>query len=204
LIGEMGTPTPPLDADTSIVDGLVQVVRLRDPITASHLDAVGLLAHRLAVMLDLERVSIARITNAARLHDVGKLAIALNTLNKPGQLDNDEWVKMRRHPDLGATMASGFPQLAKYSAIVRGHHEYVDGHGYPDGLLGYEIPYEARVIAVADAFHAMTVWHSYSWIRTPAEALAELMHYSGTQFEPEYVEAFVKMMGFRSQRLRSA
>lgn len=195
---------PALDEDNSVVDGLIQVVRMRDPLTASHLDAVGLLARRLAVMLDLEPVSVARIANAARLHDVGKALIALEILNKPGRLDDDEWTRMRQHPDLGAKMVAGFAQLGKYSAIVRSHHERVDGRGYPDGLLGEEIPYEARVIAVADAFHAMTIWRAYSPPLAPAQALAELTNCSGTQFEPEYVEAFVKMMGYRATSLRSA
>lgn len=204
LLDDAGTAVAALDEDAAIVDGLVQMVRLRDPITASHLDAVGLLSRRLAVMLDLEPVSIARITTAARLHDVGKLAVPLETLNKPGRLDELEWAEIRRHPDLGASIVSGFPQLAKYRAIVRGHHERVDGRGYPDGLLGCEIPYEARVIAVADAFHAMTVSRPYSRVRTPVQALAELMNCSGMQFEPEFVDAFVKMMGYRSRSLRSA
>jgi HD-GYP domain-containing protein (c-di-GMP phosphodiesterase class II) len=204
LLDTMGEAAAPLDEDIAIVDGLVQMVRLRDPITASHLDAVGLLSRRLSIMLDLEPVSVARITTAARLHDIGKQTIALEILNKPGRLDEDEWAQIRQHPDLGAAIVSGFPQLEKYRAIVRGHHERVDGRGYPDGLLGSEIPYEARVIAVADAFHAMTVSRPYSRVRTPAQALAELMNCSGTQFEPEYVDAFVKMMGYRSRSLRSA
>ena len=193
-----------VDGDTSIVDGLVQMVRVRDPITASHLDAVGLLARRLAMALDLETVTIARVTAAARLHDIGKTTIPMRVLDKPGALDEAEWSQIRRHPDHGATIVAGFPQLEKYRAIVRSHHERVDGRGYPDGLLGSEIPYESRIIAVADAFHAMTVSRPYSRVRTPAMALAELMNCCGTQFEPEYVDAFVKMMGYRSRSLRSA
>jgi HD-GYP domain-containing protein (c-di-GMP phosphodiesterase class II) len=204
LLDTMSDAAAPLDEDIAIVDGLVQMVRLRDPITASHLDAVGLLSRRLAIMLDLEPVSVARISTAARLHDIGKQTIALEILNKPGRLDEDEWRQIRQHPDFGAVIVAGFPQLEKYRAIVRGHHERVDGRGYPDGLLGSEVPYEARVIAVVDAFHAMTVSRPYSRVRTPAQALAELMNCSGTQFEPEYVEAFVKMMGYRSRSLRSA
>jgi HD-GYP domain-containing protein (c-di-GMP phosphodiesterase class II) len=193
-----------LDADVALVDGLVTMVRQRDPITASHLDAVGLLSRRLAVALDLEPISVARITNAARLHDIGKQTISLDILNKSEQLDDEEWRQIRRHPDFGAAIVAGFPQLDKYRAIVRSHHERVDGRGYPDGLLGPEIPYEARVIAVADAFHAMTVSRPYSRVRTPALALSELMNCSGTQFEPEYVEAFIKVMGYRNRSLRSA
>jgi HD-GYP domain-containing protein (c-di-GMP phosphodiesterase class II) len=119
LLDDAGTAVAALHEDAAIVDGLVQMVRLRDPITASHLDAVGLLSRRLAVMLDLEPVSIARITTAARLHDVGKLAVPLETLNKPGRLDELEWAEIRRHPDLGASIVSGFPQLAKYRARSR-------------------------------------------------------------------------------------
>jgi HD-GYP domain-containing protein (c-di-GMP phosphodiesterase class II) len=192
------------DGDASIVDGLVQMVRVRDPITASHLDAVGLLARRLATHLELEEVTVTRIVAGARLHDIGKSVIALDILEKPGTLDEAEWAQIRRHPDTGAAIVAGFPQLEKYRGIVRSHHERVDGRGYPDGLLGSEIPYEARIIAVVDAFHAMTVSRPYSRVRTPAQALAELMNCSGTQFEPEYVDAFVRTMGYRARGLRSA
>lgn len=204
LLDLMGSDSTTPGEDVAIVDGLVQMVRLRDPITASHLDAVGLLAGRLAMTLELEDVTVSRIVAAARLHDIGKQSISLDILNKAERLDDEEWRQIRQHPDHGASIVAGFPQLEKYRAIVRGHHERVDGRGYPDGLLGSEIPYEARIIAVADAFHAMTVSRPYSRVRTPAQALAELMNCSGTQFEPEYVEGFIKMMGYRSRALRSA
>lgn len=193
-----------VDGDTSIVDGLVGMVRVRDPITASHLDAVGLLARRLATSLELESVTVNRIATAARLHDIGKSTVSRRVLEKPGTLDEKEWQQIRRHPNHGASIVAGFPQLEKYRSIVHAIHERVDGRGYPDGLLGTEIPYESRIIAVADAFHAMTVSRPYSRVRTPAQALAELMNCSGTQFEPEYVEAFVRTMGYRSRSLRSA
>ena len=192
------------DPDSAIVDGLIRMVRQRDPVTASHLDAVGLLAGRLAQTLDLEPVTVARIATAARLHDIGKQSISLDILNKPSGLEEEEWQQIRRHPDLGAQIVAGFPQLEKYRLIVRAHHERIDGRGYPDNLVGNEIPFEARIIAVADAFHAMTVSRPYSRVRTPALALAELMNCSGTQFEPEYVEAFIRLMGYRNRALRSA
>jgi HD-GYP domain-containing protein (c-di-GMP phosphodiesterase class II) len=192
------------DADAWLVDGLVKMIRQRDPITASHLDAVGLFARRLAATLDLDPETVERIATAARLCDIGKQTISLDILNKPGLLDEPEWDQIRRHADYGATIVAGFPQLGRYSPIVRAHHERVDGRGYPDGLLGNEIPYEARIIAVADAFHAMTVSRPYSRVRTPALALGELMNCAGTQFEPEYVEAFIKMIGYRRRGLRSA
>jgi HD-GYP domain-containing protein (c-di-GMP phosphodiesterase class II) len=193
-----------LEADAVLVDGLVNLMRQRDPLTAAHLDAVGLLARRLAIGLDLEPVTVARVTIAARLHDIGKHSISLAILNKPDVLDAAEWAHIRRHPDLGSDIVAGFPQLEKYRGIVRSHHERVDGRGYPDGLVGNEIPFEARLIAVVDAFHAMTVSRPYSRVRTPALALAELMNCSGTQFEPEFVGAFIKVLGHRSRSLRSA
>ena len=192
------------DGDTSLVDGLVQMVRLRDPITASHLDAVGLLARRVALTLELEPVTVTRIATGARLHDIGKTTVSRKVLEKPGTLDELEWKQIRRHPDHGSKIVAGFPQLEKYRAIVRSVHERVDGRGYPDGLLGSEIPFESRIISIVDAFHAMTVSRPYSRVRTPAQALAELMNCSGTQFEPEYVEAFVRTMGYRARSLRSA
>jgi HD-GYP domain-containing protein (c-di-GMP phosphodiesterase class II) len=193
-----------LDADAALVDGLVNMMRQRDPVTAAHLDAVGLLARRLALSLDLEAVTVARITTSARLHDIGKHTIPLEVLNKADGLNEAEWALVRQHPEFSGSIVMGFPQLAKYRGIVRSHHERVDGRGYPDGLVGNEIPYESRIIAVVDSFHAMTVSKPYSRVRTPALALAELMNCSGTQFEPEYVDAFVKVMGYRSRSLRSA
>ena len=195
---------PTLEADALLVDGLVNLMRHRDPVTAAHLDAVGLLAQRLAAGLELEPVSVTRITTAARLHDIGKHAISLSILNKPDKLDAEEWAHIRRHPDIGGAIVAGFPQLEKYRSIVRSHHERVDGRGYPDGLVGNEIPYESRIIAVVDAFHAMTVSRPYSRVRTPAQALAELINCSGTQFEPEFVGVFIKVLGHRSRSLRSA
>jgi HD-GYP domain-containing protein (c-di-GMP phosphodiesterase class II) len=203
-VTEMWLASSLAEGDSALVDGLVRMVRVRDPITASHLDAVGLLSKRLAESLDLEEVSVVRIVTAARLADIGKSSISLHILEKPGALDDAEWEEIRRHPDYGASIVAGFPQLERYRAIVRSHHERVDGRGYPDGLLGTEIPYESRIIAVADAFHAMTVSRPYSRVRTPAQALAELMNCSGTQFEPEYVEAFIRAMGYRSRAVHSA
>ncbi len=185
--------------EVALVDGLVRMVRQRDPVTAAHLDAVGLLTGRLAEHLGLDQQNVERIALAARLHDIGKQTIALSILNKPAALDEEEWREVRLHPHFGATIVAGFPQLDHYANIVRAHHERIDGRGYPDGLAGDEIPYEARIIAVTDAFHAMTVSRPYTRLRTPSDALAELLHCSGDQFDPEYVEAFCSMMGYRSR-----
>jgi HD-GYP domain-containing protein (c-di-GMP phosphodiesterase class II) len=193
-----------VSTDVAIVNGLVRMVRQRDPITASHLDAVGLLTERLGEALGLDPPNVERIALAARLHDIGKHAISLSVLNKPAALNDDEWREVRMHPHFGASIVAGFPHLEKFESIVRSHHERIDGRGYPDGLLGDQIPYEARIIAVTDAFHAMTVSRPYTRVLTPNDALAELRACSGTQFDAEYVEAFCDVMGYRARTLRSA
>jgi HD-GYP domain-containing protein (c-di-GMP phosphodiesterase class II) len=190
--------------EVAIVNGLVRMVRQRDPVTAAHLDAVGLLTARLGTALGLDAPNVERIALAARLHDIGKHAISLPLLNKPGALTDEEWREVRMHPHYGASIVVGFPHLEKFERIVRAHHERVDGAGYPDGLIGDQIPYEARMIAVTDAFHAMTVARPYTHVLTPNEALAELRACSGSQFDAEYVEAFCAMMGYRARNLRTA
>ncbi len=188
----------------AIVNGLVRMVRQRDPVTAAHLDAVGLLTARLGRHLGLDESNVERIAIAARLHDIGKQTIAIAILNKPGALSDDEWREIRMHPHFGATIVAGFPQLEQFAPIVRAHHERIDGRGYPDGLSGDQIPYEARMIAITDAFHAMTVSRPYTRVRTPNAALAELQACAGAQFDAEYVEAFCVMMGYRSRAFRTA
>ncbi len=193
--------------EVAIVEGLVRMVRQRDPVTASHLDAVGLLTARLATELGFDAATVERISLSARLHDIGKQTISLAILNKPARLSDDEWREVRLHPHFGATIVAGFPQLEAHAHIVRAHHERIDGSGYPDGLVGDAIPYEARLIAITDAFHAMTVSRPYTRVRTPNEALAELKACRGAQFDDEFVDVFCSMMGYRareSRELRSA
>jgi HD-GYP domain-containing protein (c-di-GMP phosphodiesterase class II) len=205
-------PAVPPAADTilrtttevAIVNGLVRMVRQRDPVTAAHLDAVGLLTGRLCEALGLDPPNVERIALAARLHDIGKHAVSLSILSKPAALTDDEWHEVRMHPHYGATIAAGFPHLEKFETIIRSHHERIDGHGYPDGLAGDQIPYEARIIAVTDAFHAMTVSRPYTRVRTPGDALDELRACAGTQFDLEYVEVFCEVMGYRERGLRTA
>ena len=195
---------PIVTTEVATVNGLVRMIRQRDPVTASHLDAVGLLTARLGEALGLDPANVERISLAARLHDIGKQTISLSILNKPAALTEDEWREVRMHPHFGATIVAGFPQLEQFQQIVRTHHERIDGRGYPDGLVGDEIPYEARIIAVTDAFHAMTVSRPYTRVRTPNDALAELRACGGKQFDHEFVNAFCSMMGYRARTMRSA
>jgi HD-GYP domain-containing protein (c-di-GMP phosphodiesterase class II) len=201
------TNQPPLsDSLTAneLAESLVGLMRQRDPQTAEHLDAVGNLSRRLAEELGYTGEQLDLITLAGRLHDIGKHTIPIDILLKPGALTAEEWVEMRLHPSYGASIISCFPPLIPVVEIVRMHHERPDGHGYPDGLHQSEIPMEARIVAVVDAFHAMTVTRPYSRAHSPTYAISELIAAAGAQFDPDCVEAFVTMMGARNIVLRAA
>ena len=129
---------------------------------------------------------------AGLLHDLGKAGISRRILNKPGKLTEEEFAEIKEHPPLGSMMIiSEIEALQQVVPIVRHHHERFDGKGYPDGLAGQDIPLEARILAVVDAFDAMTHERSYRKAMSREEALAELERGAGTQFDPAVVEAFL-------------
>ncbi|HEV3012030.1 MAG TPA: HD domain-containing phosphohydrolase, partial [Actinomycetota bacterium] len=131
---------------------------------------------------------------AAELHDVGKMGIPEELLHKPGPLDAEEWAFVRRHPLIGERIIGAAPALAPAAKLVRATHERFDGSGYPDGLTGEQIPLGARIIAVCDAFSAMTASRPYTAQRTVPEAIAELRRCAGTQFDPAVVDLFSEMV----------
>jgi two-component system cell cycle response regulator len=145
--------------------------------------------------------AVARVGDAARLHDIGKLGIPDAILSKPGPLDADEWEFMRRHTLIGQRIVAAAPGLRPVAGLVRSSHERFDGGGYPDGLAGDEIPLGARIIAVCDAFDAMTSERSYQGARSAAEAIAELERCAGAQFDPDVVRAFAAVLTTRAVRL---
>jgi HD-GYP domain-containing protein (c-di-GMP phosphodiesterase class II) len=185
-----------------IVDGLVQMMSVHDKETALHLDATASLADRTARAMGLDEETVLRCRIGARLHDVGKIAVDARIINKPASLTELEWATMTLHPAKGEEILLGIPALAVYAPIVRAHHERFDGTGYPDRMAGEEIPLESRVIAVADAFHAMTVPRPYRKPFAVEVALEELIGNAGTQFDEEVVEVFVEMFGYSRQELR--
>jgi two-component system, cell cycle response regulator len=134
------------------------------------------------------------VARATELHDVGKIAVPDAILDKPGALDPIEWSFMRRHPLIGERILLAAPALRPVARLVRSSHERWDGGGYPDGLRGDEIPLGARVVAVCDAFDAMTTERPYRQPITEDEALAELRRCAGTQFDPMVVEAFCRVI----------
>ena len=176
---------------------LAETIDIRDSGTAQHSQSVGRYARAIATELGLEGPAVERLALAGVLHDVGKIGVGDAVLNKPGPLDDAEWRQIRAHPELGARILAG-ANLGDVAEWVFAHHERVDGGGYPLGLSGEQIPLEARVLAVADAYEAMTSERPYSPAMTSADAAAELRRCAGTQFDADVVEALLRTV--RSER----
>ncbi|MBV8217065.1 MAG: HD domain-containing protein, partial [Solirubrobacterales bacterium] len=151
---------------------------------------VAELAGAVAAAFSLPLEDIEVIRQAAELHDVGKVGIPDAILNKPAALDGDEWALMRRHTLIGERILAAAPDLARAARLVRSSHENYDGSGYPDGLARREIPLGSRIIAVCDAFHAMTTDRPYRPAVSEAAAVQELRRCAGSQFDPDVVERF--------------
>jgi two-component system, cell cycle response regulator len=179
-----------LSVSRQMTDVLVQMSIERSLELGEHMSAVAELAEAVSLRLGLSRERTGEVKRAASLHDVGKLAIPESILGKPGPLDAAEWDFVRQHTLIGERILMAAPALARCAAIVRASHEAWDGSGYPDGLRGEEIPLEARILAVCDAFEAMISDRPYRGARAPHEAVAELRRCSGTQFDPDVVTAF--------------
>jgi diguanylate cyclase (GGDEF)-like protein/putative nucleotidyltransferase with HDIG domain len=169
---------------------LAETLDLRDPATARHSLTVGRLAEQTGRHLGWSAERVERVRVAGVLHDIGKLGIPDAILLKPAALDRDEWQEVRRHPEIGARILE-HANLADIARWVRAHHERVDGGGYPAGLAGAAIPAEARVLAVADAYEAMTADRPYRASIGPEAAEAELRRAAGSQFDAEIVQALI-------------
>jgi HD-GYP domain-containing protein (c-di-GMP phosphodiesterase class II) len=138
----------------------------------------------------LQSQELEKIRISALLHDVGKIGVDDRVLKKPGALTAEEFELMKQHPSKGANIMRPVAQLKEMLPGIELHHEHVDGRGYPHGLQGDDIPLMARIIAVADAFDAMTAERPYNAAITPQHALTELRRCAGTQFDPVVVDAF--------------
>jgi diguanylate cyclase (GGDEF)-like protein len=171
-------------------DVLLGALYERYPELHDHLEAVGDLSDRVARHMGLTAEDVAWTRRAGELHDVGKVAIPDAILRKPGPLDENEWLFMQRHTVVGERILEVAPSLSQVARLVRSHHERVDGSGYPDGLQGEQIPLGARIVAVCDAYHAMTAGRVYRPAIPHGRALEELRRNAGTQFDPSVVEAF--------------
>jgi diguanylate cyclase (GGDEF)-like protein/putative nucleotidyltransferase with HDIG domain len=170
---------------------LAEALDLRDTGTARHSEVVGNLAQAMARELGLPEQRVERVRLAGILHDIGKIAVSDSILRKPGPLEDHEWQEIRRHPELGARIL-GSRELVDIREWVMASHERPDGKGYPRGLRGEEIPIESRILAVADAYEAMTGDRVYRPAMSDQAARDELQACAGTQFDPEVVQAFLR------------
>jgi diguanylate cyclase (GGDEF)-like protein len=171
-------------------DVLLQVLREREPDLHVHLNGVAALVAGVSRELGLTAEQLDEVTRAAELHDIGKIAIPDAILHKPGPLDADEWRLMREHTVVGDRILGAAPAMRPVARIVRSSHERWDGGGYPDGLAGEQIPLGARIVAVCDAYDAMTSERPYHASLPHPDAIAELRRCAGSQFDGRVVEAF--------------
>jgi two-component system cell cycle response regulator len=172
-------------------DVLLQVLHERQPELHEHLHEVAELALSLGRRMSLLPEELDEMARAAELHDVGKMAIPDEILNKPGPLDQVELGFIRQHTIVGERMLAAAPALGSVARLVRASHENWDGSGYPDGISGEEIPLASRIIAVCDAFHAMTTERPYAAAVSAEKAVEELQRCAGSHFDPAVVDLFV-------------
>ena len=182
----------------SIIDGIKDNPRLLRKWDLDHANNVAKYAKAIAKEMGLEPSIQEMVENAGFVHDIGKITVPSQILNKQSELTKREAELIRRHPESGYQILRSVDAYAPLAMIVLSHHEWFNGEGYPEQLKKYEIPLPSRIIAVADAYDAMTSGRSYCTQKNKAEALEELKKYSGTQFDPQVVSAFIEAMGSKS------
>ncbi|MDT8899652.1 HD-GYP domain-containing protein [Anaeroselena agilis] len=179
----------------SAIEALVAALDAKDAYTYGHSSEVALIAERMAEYMGQSEEDLFRIRFAALLHDIGKIGVPDSILNKHGPLSHEERACIQQHPKLGAKIIAGIPAMHDIAEIILHHHECWDGRGYPEGLAGSHIPLGARIIAIADAYQAMTSDRPYRKGMSRDEAMAEICRCSGTQFDPALVAVFQRTGG---------
>jgi putative nucleotidyltransferase with HDIG domain len=170
---------------------LIQILEAKDPYTRGHTERVASYSMALANRLNLNPDDLRRILFGSLLHDIGKMGLRDDIINKPGPLTADEWVQMKLHPVVGAQIVEKMEFLTGAIDVVRYHHESWDGKGYPDGLTGEDIPLTARIVTVGDSFDAMTTDRPYRKALSIDEAVRRLEENAGIQFDPKLAREFV-------------
>ncbi|MCG2722606.1 MAG: HD domain-containing protein [Thermodesulfovibrionales bacterium] len=180
------------EAYVATVQVLAAAIDARDPYTLGHSTRVAGLSMKVGQALGLGKKELDDLEIACLFHDVGKIKTPDIILNKRDKLDTSEYGQMMHHPEIGAEILSKAPSLVKYIPAVKHHHEWFNGEGYPDGLSKDQIPFSASIIAIADAYDAMTSQRPYRNALSEEEAFKELLNYSGTQFDPLLVKIFIE------------
>ena len=202
--GEAPPPVQPTESDAALaaVMSLAQALDMRDVATASHSRTVARYSEQIARELGLSQARTERIRLAGMLHDIGKIGVPDSILQKPGPLTEVEWSDMKRHPTIGARIVAQ-NSLEDIGEWILAHHERPDGQGYPRGLPESEIPLEARILAVADAYEAMIARRPYRPPLGPGLAREELRRWAGSQFDRRVVEVFLHWLERREDGARA-
>lgn len=183
-----------------VIQSLVRIVEARDHYTRGHSERVAEFAEKIALKMEFSPEEVEIIKETALLHDIGKLGIHESILNKKEKLTDEEWEEIRRHPLIGEDILKPVSLHPQMLAIVRGHHERYDGKGYPDRLADGQIDFFAQIMAVADAYDAMTSHRAYRSSLSKEEAIAELVRNKGTQFNPKIVNIFISILNQEDKR----
>ena len=179
---------------STIVSTLINTLKARDLATERHASRLEKLLVRMAALIGLSESATADLSLLAKFHDIGKVGISDAILLKEGPFTPEEWAEMKRHCEIGYRIALSASDLVPIADWILKHHEWWDGQGYPLGIKGEEIPVECRLLAIADAYEALTSTRPYRRPCSHWEAVAELRRHAGTQFDPEILEMFVKML----------
>ena len=180
------------------VKALAGAIDAKDPYTRGHSDRVRKMSMRIGMKMGLNEEKLENLAFGALLHDIGKIGIRDEVLQKKEQLSPEEYQYVQQHPLIGVSIVEGIDFFKDKISMIRNHHEHFDGSGYPDGLIGEGIPLEARIIAVPDAFDAMTSVRPHRRAMSPEDMLAEMEKWKGKQFDPQILGIFINEKIYRS------
>jgi len=179
-------------ATLATLEAFTETIEQKDPYTKGHCSRVRTISLAIARALNFSQESLHTLEGGALLHDIGKIGIPEEILNKPSKLTKSEYQLIKEHPVAGESIVKPIDLFQAYRPIIRSHHERMDGKGYPDGLKGDQIPLDVRIVSLADAFDAMTTSRAYRSALPTEIAVEELKLFSGTQFDPDLVNLFIE------------
>src|SRR5665648_382219 len=189
-------------AHSSIISSVKAIMLEKSQETEEHAERMVQLSRSIGLAMSLSDDQLNELGLLSTLHDIGKMGISVDILSKPSKLSDEEWVEMRRHPEFGFRIAQASSELIPIAEYILCHHERWDGKGYPQGLIGEQIPLLSRIVAIVDSFDAMTHDRAYRIAMTKEEAIEEIRRNSGTQFDPEVTKVFIeKVLGQEWEQL---